>query len=105
MTVPSTGWAEDDSRSFIDLGEVIVPSRAEQMDIIAALVPARENDTFCAVDFACGAGLLSATLLRSYPRSRVVALDGSPAMLDAARKNLATYGDRAVFRLFDLRKR
>jgi len=73
--------------------------------MIAGLIPARAKDSFLAVDLACGAGLLSETLLRAYPESRVVALDGSPAMLDGARTRLAPFGDRVSFGWFDLRGR
>jgi SAM-dependent methyltransferase len=100
-----TGWVEDNSEFFIDLGEVITPSRAEQMFMAASLVPAQESERFVAVDLACGAGLLSATLLRRFPECRVIALDGSPRMLEESRKNLAQFGACFELGLFDLKKR
>jgi len=99
------GWAEDNSQFFIDFGEVVTPSRAEQMSMAASLVPAQESEQFVAVDLACGAGLLSATLLRRFPECRVIALDGSPRMLEATAKNLAQFGTRFELDIFDLKKR
>lgn len=101
----TTGWEEDDSRYFIEYGEIFTPSRREQMTAVASLVPATHDEEFLAVDMACGAGLMSRALLARFPRCRVVALDGSRAMLDAAGNNLAAFADRVELRLFDLRDR
>jgi len=46
------------------------------------------------LDAGCGTGQVTATLLERLPRGRVVALDGSQAMLDAARGRFA--GDARV---------
>lgn len=99
------GWAEESSQYFIAFGEVITPSRAEQMSMAASLVPAQTSEQFVAVDLACGAGLLSATLLRRFPACQVIALDGSPRMLKESERNLAQFGVRFELGLFDLKKR
>jgi tRNA (cmo5U34)-methyltransferase len=101
----STGWDEDSSIEFIEFGDVITPSRQEQMDFMASLVPADEDESFSIVDLACGAGALSEAVLRRFPRSRVLALDGSAAMLERAAQQLAPYADRTDFSRFDLRAR
>jgi trans-aconitate 2-methyltransferase len=46
------------------------------------------------LDAGCGTGQVTATLLERLPRGRVVALDGSTQMLDAARERFA--GDARV---------
>ncbi|HEU4701224.1 MAG TPA: class I SAM-dependent methyltransferase [Conexibacter sp.] len=46
------------------------------------------------LDAGCGTGQVTATLLERLPRGRVIALDGSRAMLDAARERFA--GDPRV---------
>jgi trans-aconitate 2-methyltransferase len=43
-------------------------------------------------------------LLERLPRGRVVALDGSPAMIDEARRRLARFGDRVEYVVADLAK-
>lgn len=98
-----TGWSEVNSLQFIEFGDAVTPSRAEHLRLLASLVPADTDDEFLAVDMACGAGSLSETLLRHYPRCKVLALDGSPAMLESARKRLTSFGDRVEYRQFDLR--
>lgn len=91
----SAGWQEEDSAHFIDMGEVLTPARDDMGQALLDLIPAASDDTFVAVDIGCGVGWLSEALLARFPNSRVVALDGSPAMLRHARERLASYGERA----------
>jgi len=51
------------------------------------------------LDAGCGTGRVTAALLERLPRGEVVAVDGSPAMVEAARERL---GDRAELRVADL---
>lgn len=97
----TTNWREDDSTFFIRYADIIVPARAEQIALLATLLPANVGDEFIAVDISCGAGLLSAAVLERYPRARVIAFDYSPTMLRQAAKNLAAFADRIEFHQFD----
>jgi trans-aconitate 2-methyltransferase len=54
------------------------------------------------LDAGCGTGRVTELLLRRLPRGSVIALDGSPAMIDAARKRLAPSGDRVDYVVADL---
>ena len=105
MGEPSTGWDEESSNEFIELGEVITPSRQEQVDFVASLVPAEAGESFSIVDLACGVGALSEAILRRFPHSRSLALDGSAAMLQQAARTLSHYAGRTEFAPFDLRAR
>ncbi|HEY8114802.1 MAG TPA: class I SAM-dependent methyltransferase, partial [Actinomycetota bacterium] len=49
------------------------------------------------LDAGCGSGRVTELLARRLPRGRVVALDGSSAMLGTARRRLAPFGDRITF--------
>jgi trans-aconitate 2-methyltransferase len=51
------------------------------------------------LDAGCGTGRVTAALLERLPRGEVVAVDGSPAMIDAARERL---GDTVELRVADL---
>ena len=51
------------------------------------------------LDAGCGSGRITQALLERLPRGRVVAVDASPSMVDAARERL---GDAAEVRLADL---
>jgi trans-aconitate 2-methyltransferase len=57
------------------------------------------------LDAGCGSGRVTERLLERLPEGRVVALDGSAAMLDAARDRLARFGGRVEFVRADLEER
>jgi trans-aconitate 2-methyltransferase len=52
-----------------------------------------------AVDAGCGSGRVTAELLKRLPRGRVIAVDGSEAMVEKAKERL---GDRAGYLVSDL---
>jgi len=54
------------------------------------------------LDAGCGSGRVTELLAARLPRGLVVALDGSPAMIEAARARLAGFGDRIDFVVADL---
>ena len=54
------------------------------------------------LDAGCGSGRVTELLADRLPRGRVVALDGSPGMIETARRRLARFGDRIEFVLADL---
>ena len=54
------------------------------------------------LDAGCGSGRVTELLAERLPRGRVVALDGSPSMVDAARERLAPFGDRIEYVVADL---
>ena len=54
------------------------------------------------LDAGCGSGRVTERLAERLPRGRVIALDGSPAMVDAARDRLARFGDRIEYVVADL---
>ncbi len=54
------------------------------------------------LDAGCGSGRVTETLVERLPGGRVIALDGSPAMVEAARTRLARFGDRVDYVVADL---
>ena len=54
------------------------------------------------LDAGCGSGRVTELLAARLPRGRVVALDGSPSMIEAARARLAPFGDRIEYVVADL---
>lgn len=54
------------------------------------------------LDAGCGSGRVTEQLADRLPDGRVIALDGSPAMVDAARERLARFGDRVEYVVADL---
>jgi trans-aconitate 2-methyltransferase len=56
------------------------------------------------LDAGCGSGKVTAMLLERLPRGRVVALDGSPSMIELARERLTAAGDRVEYVVADLQQ-
>ena len=54
------------------------------------------------MDAGCGTGRVTERLAQRLPEGEVIALDGSPAMVDAARGRLARFGDRVEYVVADL---
>jgi len=102
MTAEESGWAESDSETFIDIANVAVPGRDEMFEMLASLVPARPDEQFEAAEICCGEGIFAERLLERFPKARLLALDGSPIMLERARTRLARFGDHARVEEFDL---
>lgn len=94
------GWNEDTSRTYLDLADVAIPDRREQLDVLLSLVPATDSP-FTVVDICCGDGSISYAVLDRFPSARLIALDGSGTMLQKARARLEPFADRADVRAFD----
>ena len=51
------------------------------------------------IDYACGSGRLLARLVRRFPKAKVIGIDGSRLMLDAAEERVEELGKRAAGRV------
>jgi trans-aconitate 2-methyltransferase len=54
------------------------------------------------LDAGCGTGRVTERLAERLPNGSVIALDGSPAMVEGARERLARFGDRIEYVVADL---
>jgi trans-aconitate 2-methyltransferase len=54
------------------------------------------------LDAGCGSGRVTERLAERLPRGQVIALDGSPSMVEAARDRLARFGERIEYVVADL---
>jgi trans-aconitate 2-methyltransferase len=54
------------------------------------------------LDAGCGSGRVTEQLAERLPDGHVIALDGSPSMIGAARERLAPFGDRIEYVVADL---
>lgn len=97
-------WKEEDSTLYQQLAPVAVPARAEQLAALLTLMPFAVNETFTAVELACGEGVYSAALLGAFPKASVTALDGSQEMRRQAMRRLSHFGQRVVVKPFDILK-
>ena len=97
-------WSEDTSRSFLDFGKYYIPEREAQIQMICDLIPPHPGD-FTVMDLGCGEGLLAQALLKQYPKSTVIGLDGSETMILKAKLNLKEFRERFMVKHFDLEKK
>lgn len=73
------------------------PTRSEQLDIILSLMERLHRPGGVVLDLGVGSGQLEERLLRRVPDIRMVGVDSSAAMLQIARRRLASAGDRVHF--------
>ncbi|MBV8812229.1 MAG: class I SAM-dependent methyltransferase [Acidobacteriaceae bacterium] len=76
---------DENLSEFFDTGESYIGSLMKYIELLYPGLPRRT-----AVDFGCGVGRLSIPLAKRF--ENVIAVDISPAMLDEARKNCASFG-------------
>jgi tRNA (cmo5U34)-methyltransferase len=96
------GWTEATSTHFLDMADVYVPRRGEQIATIVGLIPAQSDEAFAIVELASGGGALARAVLEAYPRSSYTALDGSSVMRAHLQQALAAYRDRLSVQAFAL---
>lgn len=105
MTVeqpPTAAWTELDTARFIESGDVFVPDRERQVQIVAERVVAAEGSVRRVLDLCCGEGQLTAALLRGAPEATVHACDASETMLARARERAGGNAHRLSTRRFRL---
>lgn len=97
-------WDDGVTRHFLDLGRYCIPERELQTRLLIDLVPERPGPQLL-IELGCGEGFLAEGLLQRFPEVNLLALDGSPAMLELAAERLARFGARAECRRFSLGER
>lgn len=95
-------WGEDESRAFLEWADVVVPARAEQIQILRQLIPADRSEAFAVAELGAGDGSLASGILEHFPRCSYWALKRSPAMRERLTAILAPFRDRVEVRAFDL---
>lgn len=95
------GWTEEMSHSYIAYGNYFIPGKEQQTKTLLRLLD-NLPVTARVVELCCGDGELAERLLEGHSGCRILAMDGSPEMIEHARKRLERFGDRVELRLFDL---
>jgi tRNA (cmo5U34)-methyltransferase len=95
-------WNEDNSAHFLELGELFVPGRAEQLATLVNLLPALPDESFTVVELGAGAGHLALEVLEKFPRCHYLAFDGSETMREHLARKLASFRDRLKISSFEL---
>ncbi|MDQ2784536.1 MAG: class I SAM-dependent methyltransferase [Chloroflexota bacterium] len=97
-----TVWQESNSRLFIDAGRIYTPDRETIRRTFLDLIPADRDDAFCGVEIGHGQGWLMDAILHRFPKARMIGVEGSDAMRDAATAALASHMGRFDLRPFRL---
>lgn len=72
------------------------PTRAEQLDVLLAVLGGEYRTDEAILDLGFGSGLVAEALFERLPGARVVGVDGSSAMISLARERLRGHEDRFV---------
>ncbi len=90
------------ARAWVVDAESRDQQRAEQLALLAALIPGSPADPMRVLDLGAGYGIVTRTVLGRFPGAQVTLLDYSPAMLDLARERLADRAAQLRYTLGDL---
>jgi len=95
---PRENWFDDDYIEFwIEREKARAPERYRQFFMVRALIPKTATETFRYVNLGAGPGNLDEVLLDHYKGAEAVLVDGSMAMLAAARKRLERFEGRVEY--------
>jgi len=83
--------------------DLMHPNRHKMLQIVLDLLPFSPDASFTALDLGVGTGFFSYAILKRFPNSRVIALDGAASMIEMAQGRLGPMADRVDFRTGDFR--
>jgi ubiquinone/menaquinone biosynthesis C-methylase UbiE len=97
-------WFAEWTARWDAMQDAYVPHRREVFALIAEVLAERFPKKCRVMDIGAGAGTLAEEILNRVPGSTVLCLDVEPFLLEAARRRLSTFADRATVVRCDLRK-
>jgi tRNA (cmo5U34)-methyltransferase len=90
-------WQTEETAKTWDSGESDqLPTRAEQQEILLALLATTPIGDGAVLDLGIGSGLVAEAVLDRLPDAHLVGVDFSEPMLELARRRLARFGSRAT---------
>jgi len=97
------GWGNEARVAyFLANADVIVPRRAEQINLLTQLLPYPPDAAVSVLDLGAGFGAVTEQILEHYRRATVTCVDGSQAMVAHAAERLRKYGARVKILKADL---
>lgn len=84
--------------------ELMHPNRSKMVQIALELLPFPRTAALRAIDVGIGTGYLTERFLCHFPNSRVIGIDGAPAMIELAKTRLESLSSRVEFILGDFRE-
>ncbi|SRR5579884_531576 len=96
-------WQSEDYAAYwVADAEARDDQRTEQLALLANLIPFPHDRPLRVLDLGAGYGIVTANVLRVFPRARVTLFDYSAAMLEHARPRLAAHAAQLEYVLGDL---
>ena len=84
--------------------ELMHPNRSKMVQIALELLPFPRTAALRAIDLGIGTGYFTECFLNKFPNSRVLGIDGAPAMIELAKARLKSSESRVEFVIGDFRK-
>lgn len=84
--------------------ELMHPNRSKMVQIALEVLPISRTTALRAIDLGMGTGYFSERFLEEFPNSRVLGIDGAPAMIELAKARLKSLKSRVEFVVGDFRK-
>ena len=83
--------------------ELMHPNRSKMVQIALEVLPFPKTTALRAIDLGIGTGYFSEHFLNKFPNSRVLGIDGAPAMIELAKARLKSSKSRVEFVIGDFR--
>src|SRR4029078_520529 len=84
--------------------ELMHPNRSKMVQIALEVLPFTRTTALRAIDLGIGTGYFTEWFLNKFPNSRVLGIDGAPAMIELAKARLEPSESRVDFAIGDFRK-
>jgi trans-aconitate 2-methyltransferase len=84
--------------------ELMHPNRSKMVQIALEVLPFPRTAVLRAIDLGIGTGYFTQSFLNKFPNSRVLGIDGAPAMIELAKARLKSSESRVEFVIDDFRK-
>ena len=84
--------------------ELMHPNRSKMVQIALEVLPFPRTAVLRAIDLGIGTGYFTQCFLNKFPSSRVLGIDGAPAMIELAKARLKSSESRVEFVIDDFRK-
>ncbi len=69
------------------------PTRPEQLDVLTSIIADSYEPGSLILDVGCGSGQVEELILKKKPEAKIIGIDSSLAMLDIAKKRLASFNN------------
>jgi tRNA (cmo5U34)-methyltransferase len=83
--------------------DLMHPKRPKMVEIALEVLPFDPDASFMALDLGVGTGFFTQAVLRNFPNSHVIAIDGASAMVEMAKARLGAQAHRVHSRVGDFR--